>query len=193
MNAALSVYSTVAAYILPAKLESFLSKIDEPMICPRCQSTEYYVLQGRKFVRCKRCKRDFSETSGTLWGHPKMRPEKRQAIIDLLEQGQNAHAISLRMGVQYKTVWAIKKKMEQEWTRGRVPREPTEFRVGDLVSRINIDGEVVAAFVTGFCSNEKFVRVRGDNGRTRIWKTDNLANDDDELRRLASLTAAVCG
>lgn len=153
------------------------------MICPRCQCAEYYILQGRKTVRCKQCRHDFSETSGTIWRYPKMPLEKRQEIIDLLDQGQNAHAVSLRLGIQYKTIWAIKKKMEAAWDQGKPPREPTLFLVGDVVSRINMAGEVVTAFVTGFCENDKFVRVRGDDCRCRIWKKENLMNDDDELRR----------
>lgn len=155
------------------------------MICPRCQSTEYYKLQGRKFVRCKRCKRDFSETSGTMWKSPKMEMARRQEIIDLLEHGSNAHVVSLQLGIQYKTVWSIAKKLAAEWEQ-KHPTAPVTFIVGDCVSRINSSGEVVTAFVSGLCSNDRFVRVKDDNGRHKIWLKSSLCNDSDALRSLAA-------
>lgn len=158
------------------------------MICPRCQSTEYYELRGRKVVRCKRCKRDFSETSGTIWKSPKMSMERRQEIIDLLEQGSNAHAVSLKLGIQYKTVSGIAKKLKEDWEGKHSPSQPATFMIGDAVSRITAEGHIASAFVTGFCENERFVRVKDDNGRSRIWLKDNLVNEDDDVRRYCAPT-----
>lgn len=84
------------------------------MICPRCQSTEYYTLQGRSTVRCKRCKHDFSETSGTVWKATKLDQQKRQAIIDLLDQGKNRYHVSVASGVQYRTVCLIADRLKAE-------------------------------------------------------------------------------
>lgn len=84
------------------------------MVCPRCQSTEYYILRGRKTVRCKQCSHDFSETSGTVWRSSKLDPQKREAAIDLLNQGKNRHAISVATGLQYKTVCLIAERRKAE-------------------------------------------------------------------------------
>lgn len=84
------------------------------MICPRCQSTEYYILQGRKTVRCKQCSHDFSETSGTVWKSSKLAPETRQSVIDMLDQGENRYAISVATGLPYKTVRLIAKRLSAE-------------------------------------------------------------------------------
>lgn len=84
------------------------------MICPRCQSTEYYILQGRKTVRCKQCSHEFSETSGTVWRSSKLDPQKREAVIDLLNAGKNRHAISIATGLQYKTVCLIAERRHAE-------------------------------------------------------------------------------
>jgi len=94
------------------------------MICPRCQSTEYYELQGRNTVRCKRCKHDFSETSGTVWKASKLDSQKRQAIIDLLDQGKNQYHVSIVSGVQYKTVRLIAERLKAE-------RQPISFVIID--------------------------------------------------------------
>lgn len=158
------------------------------MICPRCQSTEYYILQGRKSVRCKRCKRDFSETSGTIWKSSKIDPTRRQTIIDWLDQGKNPHFISVVMGIQYKTIWGIAKKLQEEWQKNVPESEPDVFLIGDVVSRINIEGSMVSAFVSGFVKNPRFVRVKDDNGKHRIWLKDNLVNEDDAVRRALAVT-----
>jgi hypothetical protein len=40
-----------------------------------------------------------------------MAPEKRQEVIRLLEAGNNPRQVSIGLGIQYKTVWQIAKKI----------------------------------------------------------------------------------
>jgi hypothetical protein len=115
-----------------------------------------------------------------VWKYSKMSAEQRQQIIDLLEQGVNARQVSIRLGHQYKTVWKIEKKLKADWTH----RDPGPFLVGDVVDRINNAGGLICGVVTGFCCNDKFVRVRTDDGRHRIWLKANLGNVDADLRTL---------
>jgi hypothetical protein len=99
------------------------------MICHRCQCTDYYPLAGRKFVRCANCRHEFSETSGTVWKSSKLAPEKRRAIIDMLDAGKNRHAISVATGVQYHTVISIanRVRLEREASKSGVDTAKREY------------------------------------------------------------------
>lgn len=94
--------------------------------CPKCGSVGAYALRTRKIFRCKECKHNFSETSGTLWHSPKMTPEKRDKIINSLKEGHNPRQVSIILGIEYKTVWQIAKKIQAkpQWRRvdDRAPR-----------------------------------------------------------------------
>lgn len=58
-----------------------------------------------------------------------------------------------------------------------------DFLVGDVVERMNAQGECVAAIVIGFCPSDKWIRVRSDDGIRRIWLKENVSNIDDMLRQ----------
>lgn len=109
------------------------------MICPRCQSTEYYTLQGRKTVRCKSCSRDFSETSGTVWKSSKLAPATRQMVVGMLDGGENRYAISVATGLQYNTVRLIAKRLEAERRAGEPVFETPAQQVDELGQKTMAD------------------------------------------------------
>jgi len=113
--------------------------------------------------------------------YSKLSTEQTEAILGLLDSGLSALAVSKRLGHQYKTVWMLSKKL-----RGEHVSDASDFCVGDIVSRLNSDGRIICGFVTGFCPSRAWVRVKTDDGRSRIWLARNLANDDVEIRKMLS-------
>lgn len=101
------------------------------MICPRCKSEDCYPQRGRITFRCRRCRHDFSKTSGTIWKSPKMPEEKRNLIIELLRSGMSVNAISKQVAVQYRTVRLTAKKIGMRFIRKRTkaPLPMTEIKL----------------------------------------------------------------
>ncbi|MDB5584822.1 MAG: Transposase [Bradyrhizobium sp.] len=155
------------------------------MICPRCQSTEHYILQGRKTVRCKQCSRDFSETSGTVWKSSKLGPRERQAVIDRLDQGENRYSISVATGLQYKTVCLIAERRKAEQHVAEPVFEPTAQAEADEPGQITISEIIEALSWVGARGNEGPLGPGGwrvtDSGRIQIHcrcGTEFLASEE---------------
>ena len=74
--------------------------------CPRCNCEKIYSIRRNKF-RCSSCRCEFSETSTTaLKGHKKPLGWYSN-IIELRAAGLNAHQISMKLGLEYKSVWVF--------------------------------------------------------------------------------------
>lgn len=80
--------------------------------CPRCGGVDIYrfAAAGRKF-KCRECRAHFSATTGTVFSNRKL---PFVAALKLLNAGQkNALQLSAEIGLTYKTVWALTKKLRQ--------------------------------------------------------------------------------
>jgi hypothetical protein len=113
--------------------------------------------------------------------YSKLSTEQTEAILSLLDSGLSALAVSKRLGHQYKTVWILAKKL-----RGGQSSDAytSAFRIGDTVSRLQPDGRIISGCVTSFCPGRAWVRVKTDDGRSRIWLAENLANDEAQIRMI---------
>lgn len=145
------------------------------MQCPRCQCPDYYLLRGRSVVRCKECRHDYSERSCTEMKFSKLSPETQDKLRALLGTGMSILVASKAAGVQYKTAHAFALKIGG-------PAESTElFEPGDLVLRGGSEDNLIGGVVTWVYPNGRMVRVRTDDGRSRIWLTKNTTNLMREL------------
>lgn len=80
--------------------------------CPKCGSSDSYVLKCRVAFCCKECAHQFTETSGTMWSYPKISAETRRQILEAAETGASILSISKTLGIQYKTVWNTIRKQQ---------------------------------------------------------------------------------
>src|SRR6266550_2175733 len=98
-------------------------------VCPSCGSVEAYEARrpiGALRFRCKGCKKDFSITSGTLFGSHKLPLKGYLAAIAVFcneVKGKSALALSRDLGLSYKAAFVLLHKLREAMAaemRGRV-------------------------------------------------------------------------
>lgn len=82
-------------------------------ICIRCTQANCWEIRRRCF-KCRACRREFSVTTGTVFAFRKM--TFRDILVAMWfsansAKGKNALQLSRELGCQYKTAWALMKKM----------------------------------------------------------------------------------
>ncbi len=151
------------------KARELLERIRWPNgpVCPRegCGSTEAYTIKGKAtskkparagLYKCKKCRRQFTVTVGTVFENTRVPLNKWVAVLQLMtagKKGVSAHQIHRQLGVQYRTAWfmchRIRKAME---------REP-------LLSKLGGEGKVVEADETYLGGRAKGVGSSGPQAR----------------------------
>jgi transposase-like protein len=88
-------------------------------VCPHCGCPTVYECRRPNGVlrfRCKACRKDFSVTSGTLFGFHKMPLQTYLAAIAIFVnevKGKSALALSRDLGTQYKTAFVLAHKLRE--------------------------------------------------------------------------------
>ena len=117
-------------------------------VCPSCGSVEVYEARrpnGALRFRCKGCRKDFTITSGTLFGSHKLPLRGYLAAIAVFcneVKGKSALAISRDLGLSYKTAFVLLHKCREamaEEMKGRV--------VGGEGKEAEIDGGYFGGYV----------------------------------------------
>ncbi len=75
--------------------------------CPHCRSDAVNTYKRRHIYKCKRCFRQFSDTSGTPWAYRKLGFRKLMIIISVFAdnlQAVTARAMARQLRLSYKTV-----------------------------------------------------------------------------------------
>jgi transposase-like protein len=91
-------------------------------VCPRCGATEPYRIERhsvsknlvRKLYSCRRCRKQFTATLGTIFQDSKVPLSKWFVAIDMMctdDRGLSAHQIHREMGVTYKSAWYMCKRI----------------------------------------------------------------------------------
>jgi len=92
----------------------FLESIRWPNgpVCPRCQHTEAYRLKpsktGRRVLKCKKCRKQFSVTVGTIFEGSHLPLTNWMAVIQLMcasKKSISAHQLHRMLGITYKSAW----------------------------------------------------------------------------------------
>jgi transposase-like protein len=103
--------------------------------CPRCDSTDSARLVARKRFSCRRCKYQFSVTSGTLFHRSHAPLWKWFLSVQLLVEsdgGLPANQLVRQLGGSYKTAWFIEHRVR---AAVRAARRPPGEAVTAVVGR----------------------------------------------------------
>lgn len=86
--------------------------------CPQCRCDRFYTISSRRargqtYRRCKRCRQDYSWSSGTLLSHGKASPQVYVAAIQAVQSNMvSAHFFAAVAGIQSsaasKLFWKIR-------------------------------------------------------------------------------------
>lgn len=88
--------------------------------CPYCGSREYYTHTKRVLLGCanRDCRKQFSPTSGTIFDHRKIAPEKLVLALDSFAACDGPSDLMRAVHVQYKTAHSLWRRMLE--TDGRL-------------------------------------------------------------------------
>lgn len=118
--------------------------------CPHagCDESPAYELKGRRAYKCKKCERQFSATSGTVFHSRKLALRDILTAIAIFVNGVNGYAalqLSRDLACDYKTAFVLAHKLRETMGHGR----PSKLKVrGDkpppasdiLTGEVEIDG-----------------------------------------------------
>ena len=101
--------------------------------CPKCGSAEPYTItrktktknKVRSFYKCRKCKRQFSATVGTIFEDSKIPLQKWFAGIYLMcssKKGIRAHQLHRMLGITYKSAWFMCHRV-REATKNASPEQ----------------------------------------------------------------------
>lgn len=79
-------------------------------ICVRCTHVNCWEIRRRCF-KCRACRREFSATAGTVFAFRKMTFQDILAAMWFSANGKNPLWLSRELSCQYKSAWALMKKM----------------------------------------------------------------------------------
>jgi transposase-like protein len=179
-----------------AEAEVLFSKLRWPEtdggpVCPHCGGLDAYEARrpnGSQRFRCKACGKDFSVTSGTLFGSHKLPLKSYLAAIAIFcneVKGKSALAMSRDLGLSYKAAFVLLHKLREamaEELRGRV--------VGGEGKIAEVDGGYFGGYVKPANHRENrrdrrravnqsgkrrvvvIVRERGGNGIPAVFKSE---------------------
>jgi transposase-like protein len=105
---------------------------DRGPVCPHadCKCDAVYVLRKRRIFKCKRCERQFSATSGTIFASRKMSLRDILMAILLFVNGANGHSalrLSRDLRCDYKTAFVLEHKLREVMGALRTPRKLSGF------------------------------------------------------------------
>lgn len=96
--------------------------------CPKCGSEEFWQLSQSQKRRCKKCRHDYSITSGTEFDSHKLPLEAYDKMLALATDGRSWLSIARETGLNYKTVWSRLHALgvQRRSRRGRRPKNPID-------------------------------------------------------------------
>ena len=132
--------------------------------CPGCGSTRIYDYRCRAVMKCADCKRQFSDTSGTIFASRKL-DVKSMLMATMLfanaAKGYPALQLSRDLGVQYKTAFAFLHRL-----RGMILCDQARLRLSGVVE---VDGGVFGGHTKYLnVSNGEKKRCRSRFGERRV-------------------------
>lgn len=95
--------------------------VDGRPICPYCGSEKSYLLKRRRRFTCASCAKQFSPTSGTVFGGRKMRYSTLLYAADIIgsaKESPTQHALAEQLQCQPKTAFVLLWKMREAMRDG---------------------------------------------------------------------------
>ena len=111
-------------------------------ICPHGCDTAVYEVRTRRIFTCKKCLRQFSITSGTIFSNRKLPMRDLLAAIAIFvngAKGTSALQMSRMMGVDYKTAFVLAHKLREAMS-AQIDRTP-------LTGSVEIDGAYYGGYL----------------------------------------------
>jgi transposase-like protein len=164
---------------------------DGAPVCPHCGGLDAYEARranGSVRFRCKACAKDFSITSGTLFGSHKLPLRTYLGAIAIFcneVKGKSALAMSRDLGLSYKAAFVLLHKL-----REAMAEELKERRLGGEGRTVEVDGGYFGGYIkpANFKENRRdrrlaknqtgkrevvvIVRERGGNGVPAVFKSE---------------------
>lgn len=131
---------------------------------PECERTLCYEFAGRRLFKCKKCEKQFTVTSQTLFASHKLKHKHMLMAIKVFVDGVNGEAaLHLRrnLGLSYKTAFVLAHKLREAMA------DLQKDRV--LTGTIEVDGVYIGGYIRQ--KNMKIDRV--DDGRK--WNENRRA------------------
>jgi len=128
--------------------------------CPKCKKqTKYYKVKRRKCFECGKCGNQIYPCKGTVMENSKISVRRWLQAIHITNQeglGLSSTKLALRLGVGYKTAWAINKQLRS--VMEQLNKEKNQIK---LSKRVEID----ETYVGGKKKAPKEGKKTGHNGR----------------------------
>ncbi len=141
--------------------------------CPRCQHDRVWAMQERAGVRyrCKACRHDFLDTSGTIFEATRTPLSKWPLAIGSWKQGISASALRDTLGVTDKSAWAMLRTMRRAIGSDRF----FEALSGEVeVNETYYEGRRKGRRDRGSAGNVPVVGLRQGNGHVKTRVVPNL-------------------
>jgi transposase-like protein len=122
-------------------------------VCPKCGHDKVYILKVRPCFRCKRCRADFSITSGTIFSHSKVSAKELILAACLFiggAKGVSSLQLSRYLGRQYKASFVLAHKMREAMQRMDL----------NLSGVVQVDGCVIGGHRIAENTRDEFGRRR---------------------------------
>jgi transposase-like protein len=108
----IDLVSLIERYNNEDKCRGYLEELRWPdkVICPRCESDNVSVIEGREQYHCLACKYHFSVTSGTIFHDSHLPLWKWFLAVYLMiesKKGMSANQLKRTLNVSYKTAWYL--------------------------------------------------------------------------------------
>ncbi|MEX2455412.1 MAG: IS1595 family transposase, partial [Rhodospirillaceae bacterium] len=160
--------------------------------CPRCGCVEVYEYRTRKNYKCKRCERQFSLTTDTIFAGRKMAHRDLLMAIAIFSNGAKGYSalqLSRDLDCQYKTAFVLSHKLreamgaEQNGRKlsGKVEIDGAFF--GGYIKPNNIKAERVDRRLSQYRKQKQAVVVmRERKGKTLAFVFDHESDALDTIR-----------
>lgn len=139
---------------------------DGEPICPHCGCLDSYKITTRKRFKCAACGKQYSVTSGTIFGSRKMAYTDLLAAICIIvnaAKGVSAIQLSRDLDCQHKTAWVLAHKLREAMA--------AETKDAKLFGTVEIDGAFFGGHIrpANFKDNRKDRRLaRNQTGKRRV-------------------------
>lgn len=121
-------------------------------ICPHCYCKECLIYKTRRLFKCKKCKRQFSVTSGTIFANRKLPLRDYLMALTLFTneaKGLSALKLSRDLKVQYKTAFVLAHKIREAVIKSILTNK--------LYGKVELDGAYFGGYIKP--ANRKVDRV----------------------------------
>jgi transposase-like protein len=161
-----AIYSAGEAKAYEAFCKLRWQETDGEPVCPTCGCLDSYKITTRKRFKCAACGKQYSVTSGTIFGSRKMAFTDLLAAICIIvnsAKGVSAIQLSRDLDCQHKTAWVLAHKLREAMA--------AETKDAKLSGTVEIDGAFFGGHVrpANFKENRKDRRLsKNQTGKRRV-------------------------